>query len=185
MFTQFLILCVLISLFVIAVYFVCSWLAWSFSSRLDIPFIPTPYSSLSLIQRRLAVKKGDVVYDIGCGDGRVLFYCARRHPDARFIGLELNPFFVFWMQVRKFLTRTTNVEIRRENIFTAEMSDATKIYAFLLQDLTDKFFSAGRFPGVRVVSRAYQISRATPVEIFRITPHDIWYGGHLAYVYEL
>ena len=184
MFIELLIFCIPISIFVFAAYYIAFWVTWDFSERLDIPYIPTPLYSLSQIAYRLVIRKGDIVYDIGCGDGRLLFYCAKRYPAAKFIGIELNPMLVAWIKLRKFAARAHNVEIRRENIFEADVSNATKIYAFLLPDLTDKFFSDRTFSGVRIVSRAFQIRGRKPKETFRITPHDIWYGGHLAYVYE-
>jgi predicted RNA methylase len=185
MFLLVLSICVGVAIVVVSIYFFIVFVAWNYSEGLDIPFVPTPLYAIPLIAEKLAIRKNDVVYDIGCGNGRLIFYCAKRNPDAKFIGIELNPLLCTWMRLRKFFTRAQNVEIRQENIFSTDISDATKIYAFLLQDLTDKFFNENELRGVRVVSRAFRINRAKPKEIIRVTPHDISYGGHLAYVYDL
>jgi SAM-dependent methyltransferase len=168
-----------------AAYYGLSWAIWRSSEQLDVPFITTPLSALSLIEDKLHIRAGDIVYDLGCGDGRLLFYCAARHPEARFVGIELNPFLILWMRLRLVFARTRNLEIRRENMLNADFSDATKIYAFLLPHVIARLYSSRTLHSARLLSRAFRISSMRETEAFRITPHDTMNGAHLVYVYDL
>ena len=52
------------------------------------PFVPTRKKILPAIEKALKIAGQSVVYDVGCGDGRVLAFCASLHPGAKFIGIE-------------------------------------------------------------------------------------------------
>ena len=60
--------------------------------RAKVPFVPVPNSILKDIHKALGVTEKSVVYDLGCGEGRVLFYISRLVPKARYIGIENSPF---------------------------------------------------------------------------------------------
>jgi 16S rRNA A1518/A1519 N6-dimethyltransferase RsmA/KsgA/DIM1 with predicted DNA glycosylase/AP lyase activity len=125
------------------------------SAFTDVPYVPTDYDFLPRIADALDIQRNDVVYDLGCGDGRLLFYCAKRNPQARFIGIERNPLLVAFISVKKFILRTKNVEIRRKNFLEADFSDATRIFVFLLPEVMRDI--APRLVAPRTVSRAFEI----------------------------
>src|SRR3989344_9572740 len=78
--------------------------------RPDAPPAPTPRRAIFHIAEALAVRPGDIGYDLGSGDGRVLLQCAKLEPSARFVGIErslllhylapLRP--LFWRSPTKF-----------------------------------------------------------------------------------
>src|SRR5690554_7097676 len=58
--------------------------------ELDVPYVPTPQKVVDGMLELADVKKGDVVYDLGCGDGRIVITAAKEYG-ATGIGVDLNP----------------------------------------------------------------------------------------------
>jgi predicted RNA methylase len=147
-----------------------------------VPFVPTDYHFLPRIAEALDIRSGDVVYDLGCGDARLLFYCARRYPMARFVGIERNVLLIAYTFLTKFILRVKNIEIRRENFFESDFSDATRMYVFLMPEVMIDI--APRLKAARIVSRAFEIPGRTPREkfILKEAPLDRW-NTFTTYVY--
>src|SRR4051812_24881721 len=61
------------------------------SVAFDVPFVRTPSRYFEKIERALEIQRGDVVYELGSGDGRLLLFLGRRYKDNQFVGIELNP----------------------------------------------------------------------------------------------
>lgn len=166
--------------------FTMQHLIYALSSGLDVPYVPTPKRYYPRIVEALQLKNGDVMYDLGCGSGQFILYCADRFPHIRFVGIERNYFIYLQARFRAWRARNPhNVEFRRENFFTAGFSDATKIYGYLLKRINDKLFPPGSHGGVRYASRAFLIEGRTPVETIELSPHKGFHNEHLLHVYEL
>lgn len=118
--------------------FLIFWLAavYSFVSVNQAPFISVPKKILSRITATLDLNAGDVVYDLGCGDARVLIAAAREQPRAKFFGLEKNfyPYILAWFNSRT----SNNIKIIKKNFFSHNFSDADKIFVYLLPEVMDK-----------------------------------------------
>lgn len=164
-------------------YFIYHFVVRALSSFTDVPYVPTDYGYLPRIAEALDIRPGDVVYDLGCGDGRLLFYCAKRYPQARFVGVERNAILVFFARMKKILFRASNVEIRRENIFDTNLSDATRIFVFLLPEVMRDI--APRLTAPRIVSRAFEIPGRNPAREFTLkeAPDGPW-NTFTVYIYS-
>jgi SAM-dependent methyltransferase len=138
-------------------YFIFQFAARSMSAFTDVPYVPTDYDFLPRIADALEIQPNDVVYDLGCGDARLLFYCAKRNPHAKFIGIERNPLLTAYASIKKFILRVDNVEIRRKDFFEADFSDATRMFVFLLPEVMRDI--APQLVAPRIVSRAFEIPR--------------------------
>lgn len=169
-------------LFCVLVFVMHRFVVRALSGLTDVPYVPTDREFLPNIEQALDIKRGDVVYDLGSGDGRVLFYCARKHPDATFIGLETNPLLFAQANLYKKIARIRNVHFRREDIGNADISDATRIYAFLLPEVMRDIAPLLKAP--RIVSRAFEIPRRFPAHEFVLkdAPPDPW-NTFTVYVY--
>jgi SAM-dependent methyltransferase len=148
----------------ILVYFIFQFVVRSMSAFTDVPFVPTDFDFLPRIAEALEIRPEDVVYDLGCGDGRLLFYCARRNPQAKFIGIERNPLLAAYASIKKFVLRTHNVEIRHEDFFNVDFSDATRVFVFLLPEIMRDI--APKLQAPRIVSRAFEIPRIKAAQEF-------------------
>ncbi|NIM93021.1 MAG: SAM-dependent methyltransferase [Anaerolineales bacterium] len=108
---------------------------------------------------RLAeVGPDDVVYDLGCGDGRTIITAARTYG-SRAVGIEIDPLRYLWCQfLISILGLRDQVKIIYGNFFTQDLSDADIITCYLLQDTNEKL--EGKLkrelrPGARVVSNSF------------------------------
>jgi len=99
------------------------------------PFVPIPNDALEQLLAPIAPQKNSVVYDLGCGDGRVLLFLAKKYPEATYKGIE---FRLFPFLLAKFKTRNQkNINIIRGNFFKISLSDATHIITYLFPSVMD------------------------------------------------
>lgn len=106
------------------------------------------------------ITKDDVIYDLGCGDGTLLITAASL-KGAKGIGVEIDPSRVMIARVRIFFHRLSGkVTIKRKNLFTEPVSEATVVVVYLipqtLKRLETKFLKELK-PGTRVISYVYPI----------------------------
>src|SRR5215469_18147026 len=88
---------------------------------------------LARIECKLAkVKKGDIIYDLGCGEGTALVTAAREFG-ATGVGIEIDPFRAFISEMKvKFFGLSSRIEIRRDSFWNYNLSDATVIFMYLI-----------------------------------------------------
>src|SRR5438876_4051074 len=59
--------------------------------KLDVPYVPTPPPVVAVMLKLAAVKPGEVVYDLGCGDGRIVISAVKDFRAKRGVGIDLDP----------------------------------------------------------------------------------------------
>ena len=136
----------------------------------DIFFVGTRYAVADEMLTLAGVKKDDVVYDLGSGDGRILILAAQKYG-ARGVGIELDPALV---TTSRDLARdggvADKVEIIEGDLFTADISRATVVTLYLStrvnQELEPKLRKELR-PGTRIVSHQFPIGAWKPDETLR------------------
>ncbi|HET7827753.1 MAG TPA: hypothetical protein VFK97_02715 [Candidatus Saccharimonadales bacterium] len=121
------------------------------------PYFPSLKPHLKATFDLLDLKKGQVVYDLGCGDGRFLKAAARR--GYRAVGYELNPFvFAYaWLTTRRYRKL---VRVRWGNFWRADISAADAVFVFLLDKYMgqlDAKLKAEAKPGVKLASHTFKI----------------------------
>lgn len=122
------------------------------------PWVPTPMSMVHEMLTMAEVGPNDVVYDLGCGDGRIIVAAARRYG-ARAVGIELDPLRFLWCQMLiTVLGLRDRVRIVYGNFFKQELSSASVVTCYLLRDTNKKLqgkFKAELDPNARVVSNYF------------------------------
>ncbi len=124
-----------------------------------VPFVPTPQEVVDKMIDLAGVKKGDVVYDLGSGDGRIVISAAKK--GARAVGFDIDGDLV--KESRENIRKAgvqDSAEIRQQDLLTVDLSPATVITMYLLPDvnlmLRPKLLSQLK-PGSRVVSHAFDM----------------------------
>ena len=126
----------------------------------DVIYVPTPQDVVEDMLRLVDVKKGDVLYDLGCGDGRIPVTAARKYG-IRAVGIDIDPERIRESQenARK-AGVTKRVDFRREDLFKADFREATVVTLYLLPDLNVKLMPrllAELKPGTRIVSHQFDM----------------------------
>jgi ubiquinone/menaquinone biosynthesis C-methylase UbiE len=132
----------------------------SYTMKLGAPWVPTPYKTIKKMLKLAKVKPGEKVYDLGCGDGRIVIEAARSFG-AKSVGIEIDPIRFLWTKAKiLFLGLSDRVKVLLGNFFKINISDADVVTIYLLQDtnvkLIDKFARELR-PGTRIVSNTFTL----------------------------
>ena len=135
-------------------------------SRLpDVIFVPTPQEVVDDMLRLAGVKKGDVLYDLGSGDGRIPITAAKRYG-VRGVGIDIDPDRVTEaLENAKRAGVTKLVQFRLDDIFMADFREATVITLYLLPELNVKLrprLLAELKPGTRIVSHQFDMGDWRP-----------------------
>ena len=97
----------------------------------DVVYEPTPLGVVARMLEVAQVKAGDVVYDLGCGDARIVIAAAQR--GARGVGFEIDPNLVQYAIANiKAENLAEKVKVVQQDLFTADMSEATVVALYLL-----------------------------------------------------
>jgi ribosomal protein L11 methylase PrmA len=150
----------------------------------DVIFVPTPQDVVNAMLKIAEVGKNDVVYDLGCGDGRIVVSAARR--GARSVGIDIDAERI----------REANANIRRAGVaqrakvvhadlFDSDIGEATVVTLYLLQSLNQKLkpkLLAELKPGTRIVSHGFDMGDWKPektldvggstIYLWRVPPRD-------------
>ena len=131
----------------------------------DVIFVPTPQEVVDEMLRLADVKKGDVLYDLGSGDGRIPVTAAKKFG-VRAVGIDIDPQRIAEANENAKRNGVTNlVTFRNEDLFKANFREASVVTLYLLPDLNEKLrpkLWAELKPGTRVVSHAFDMGTWKP-----------------------
>lgn len=173
----------IVFLFIIIVFLFTSFLTPFFSK---VPFVPVRPKVIKEIISALQLETDSMLYDLGCGDGRVLFAAVKQIPSLRAVGIERAPFPYLCARMRKFFSRLKTVSIIYGDLFKLDTSTATHIFIYLFPELLDALlpkFKKELRPGTRIVSCDFQFSDKKPETIIPMTATK-WQINHTLYVYR-
>ena len=130
----------------------------------DVHFQPTPHEAVEIMLRLADVKESDVVYDLGCGDGRIVIAAAKK-AGCRAYGFDIDPVMVKKSRenVRKEkLEKLVTIEL--QDIFDLDLSKASVVTLYLLPELNVALIPhlEKMKPGSRIVSHLFDIEGVEP-----------------------
>ena len=136
-------------------------------NAVDVIFLPTPQDVVDKMLQLAQVKKDDLVYDLGCGDGRIVVTAAKRYG-CKAVGFDLDP-----RRVEESLENVQKnnvghlVKIEQKDIFTLDLSRADVITLFLLSRLNVKLIPQLEQlkPGSRIVSHIFPMEGIKPDKV--------------------
>src|SRR5215467_141392 len=140
----------------------------------DVIFVPTPEAVVDKMLEMAEVKKDDVVYDLGCGDGRIVVTAAKKFG-CKAIGFDIDPQRVKESNENVKKNKVEElVQIKQEDIFKLDLSKASVITLYLLPDLNVKLIPQLEKlkPGSRIVSHDFDMQGVTPDKVEDIEAVD-------------
>jgi SAM-dependent methyltransferase len=142
------------------------------------PWVPTSLGEVDKMLAMAEVGPNDVVYDLGCGDGRTIVLAARRYG-ARTVGIEIDPLRYLWCQVLiTVLGLRGRVKIVYGDFFNKDLSEADVVTCYLLQRTNERL--QGKLvqelhPSARVVSNDFTFPK---LQLLRQDKEDDIYLYH-------
>jgi SAM-dependent methyltransferase len=144
----------------------------------DVVYVPTPENVVQQMLKLANVKKGDVIYDLGCGDGRTVITAAKDFG-ARGVGIDINPERIKESQENaKSAGVTDRVVFRLEDLFQANIKKATVVTLYLLPSLNVKLrpkLWKDLKPGTRIVSHDFDMGEWKPEKTVSLDHHTIYF----------
>jgi len=135
------------------------------SPRPDIAYIPTPYDAVAAMLRLAQVGPQDVLYDLGCGDGRLLIEAARRWG-TQGVGIDLDP---ACLQLARYQAKAAGVDhlitLQQRNLYECDITAATVVALYLLPHLNVRLsprLLPQLRPGARIVSHQFDMGDWEP-----------------------
>jgi SAM-dependent methyltransferase len=140
-------------------------LPWPQFRGYDVPFVPTPPEVVDEMLRLADLKAGDVLYDLGCGDGRIVIAAAKRFG-IRAVGIDIDPVRISESNTNAAAAGVTGkVRFIEKNLFEADFRDATVVTMYLLTSVNLRLrpkLLAELKPGTRLVSHTFDMGEWRP-----------------------
>ncbi|MCM3879884.1 MAG: 50S ribosomal protein L11 methyltransferase [Vicinamibacterales bacterium] len=143
----------------------------------DVIYVPTRQSVVDAMLKVANVKAGDVVYDLGCGDGRIVVTAAKL--GARGIGIDIDPQRI--KEANENVTKSgvgDRVRILNQDLFTTDISEANVVALYLLPSLNLKLRPTlwkTLKPGTRIVSHDFDMGDWKPEQTLSVDGATIYY----------
>ncbi len=136
----------------------------------DVVFVPTRMEVVNKMLEMAEIKTNDILYDLGCGDGRIVVTAAKRYG-IKAVGVDIDP-----QRVKESLenVRTNNVahlvSIKQADIFELDFHEATVVTLYLLPSLNVRLMPklAKLKPGTRIISDDFDMRGAKPKEVVHV-----------------
>lgn len=147
----------------------------------DVVYVPTPQPVVDAMLEMAKVRKGDILYDLGSGDGRIPVTAARQYG-VRAVGIDIDPERIAEANANAKKAGVTGlVSFRNADLFTSDFSEATVVTLYLLDSLNEKLrpkLLRELKPGTRIVSHAFRMGDWEPQRTAEV-------GGRMIYFWTV
>ena len=137
----------------------------------DVKFVPTPPAVVAAMLRMATLQEGDVLYDLGSGDGRIPIMAARVYG-IHAVGIDIDARRIEEAQAHAQTAGVTSqVEFLLGDLFTADIREATVVTLYLLDVLNERLrptLLRDLLPGTRILSHAFRMGDWEPEQTARV-----------------
>ena len=131
----------------------------------DVPYVPTTEEAVQAMLKLADVTKNDVLYDLGCGDGRIVIAAAKLYG-AHGVGIDINPVRITEAKENARKAGVENlVRFEENDLFQSDIHEATVVSLFLLTSVNLKLrpkLLLDLKPGTRIVSNTFDMGDWVP-----------------------
>ena len=150
----------------------------------EIPFVPTPMDVVDKMLELAEVKKGDVVYDLGSGDGRIVIQAAKKYG-VRAVGIEMDRLLLDKARKDAKAAGVSHlVEFRAEDAMKVDLTKATVVTLYMLPWFNEAMkpsFKKYLQPGARIVAHDFGIEGWEPDKTVKLPDPEKKVGGLIHY----
>jgi SAM-dependent methyltransferase len=144
----------------------------------EVPYVPTPMDAVHAMLEMAGTGTGDVVYDLGCGDGRIVIAAVEDHGAKRAVCVEIDPDLVAEARLNAEAAGVADrIRFVEGDLFDVDLSPATVVTLYLLPDvnlrLRPKLLRELR-PGSRVVSNSFDMGDWEPEQTDRVKGKNLF-----------
>ena len=143
----------------------------------DVIFVPTPNDVVDKMLEMAKVTAKDTVYDLGCGDGRIVITAAQKYR-ARAVGIDIDPKRIEEANANAKAAKVTDrVRFVEADLFESDISEATVVSLYLLTRLNEKLkpkLLKELKPGTRVVSHAFDMGDWKPEATAQVAASTVY-----------
>ncbi len=140
----------------------------------DVVYVPTPHDVVGKMLQMAAVTKKDVLYDLGCGDGRIVVMAAKKYG-CRATGFDIDPVRVKESRENVKKNKVEQLaKIREEDVFKLDLTPANVITLYLLPSLNVRLIPQLEKlkPGSRIVSHDFDMEGVKPDKVVHMTSSE-------------
>ena len=145
----------------------------------DVIFVPTPHEVVDAMLKVAKVGKGDVLYDLGSGDGRIPITAAQKYGIARGVGIDINPERI--KEANENVAKAgvgDRVRFINADLFESDLSEATVVTLYLLPSLNLKLLPKllkELKPGTRIVSHSFDMGSWKPEQALKVNMSNVYF----------
>ena len=157
--------------------------------RKEAPFIPLQKNVLERTAKEVTITDGSLIYDLGCGDGRVLFFLAKKYPQGRYIGVEKYMLPFMFARINFFFHgRPKNIKIVKKDMFDCNFREASHIFIYLFPGHVDRVYDKLEKElkkGTWVVSCGFNFKKKNAQKVIKISKNILFsQTQQKIYIYE-
>lgn len=157
-----------------------------------VPYVPTPKQVVKRMVELAKLQGSEVVYDLGCGDARLLIEAKKNYPGIQAVGYEL-PLGIYLFAKLKVALSKLRIEIHLQDFRKVNMGNADVIFLYLVPEVFAKLenkLNQELRAGTRIISHGFEFPKKVPVHVERV-PLPSWHPfrtkgkeGPRVFVYE-
>ena len=152
-------------------------LAWPQEVQIRTPYVATPPNIVNAMLKLAGVRKNDVVYDLGCGDGRIVIAAAKEYG-ARGVGIDINPQRIDEANQNAKREHVANlVNFHTGDVFESDVRQASIVALYMLPDVNVKLrpkLQDQLKPGSRIVTHGFAMGDWQPTKVEEVDDEKIY-----------